>query len=78
MKEIRLCWTAVRTNELNVEIVECGPWYPDTDASRNDLGAILEAGLQTMGEGSHWIQEHEFSPMEPRPNPFERLARAIA
>ncbi len=78
MREIRLCWTAIRTNRIDGEVIECGPWYPDTDASRKDLAAILEAGVLTMGEGSHWIQEHEFSPLEPRKNPFERFVRSIA
>lgn len=78
MKEIRLCWTAVRTTRIDGEIVECGSWCPDADASRKDLTEILNAGLQVRGEGSHWIQERDTSPLEPKPNPFERLARATA
>ena len=76
MKEIRLCWTAIRKEHTDDEVIECGPWYPDNEASRTQLMEILEAGLQVWGDGSHWIQEHEFSPLEPKPNPFLRFARS--
>jgi hypothetical protein len=59
VKEIRLCWTAVRTTRIDGEIGECGSWCPDTDSSRKELSEILEAGNQVSGDGSHWIQERE-------------------
>jgi hypothetical protein len=59
MKEIRLNWVSTRKTTEDGQPVERGPWYPDTDASRRELGEILEAGLEVWGEGSHWILERE-------------------
>ncbi len=59
MREIRLCWTAIRTVHIDGAIVECGSWYADTEASRKELSEILDAGNQVWGEGSHWLQERE-------------------
>jgi hypothetical protein len=59
MKDIRLRWVPTRNTTVDGQPVECGPWCPDTEASRSELGEILEAGLQVCGEGSHWIQERE-------------------
>ena len=78
MREIRLCWTAIRTTRIDGEIVECGSWCPDTEASRKELAEILDAGNQVWGQGSHWLQEREISAIEPKLNQFERLIRSIA
>jgi hypothetical protein len=59
MKDIRLRWDPIRKTTVDGQLVEYGPWCPDTEASRSELGEILEAGLQVCGEGSHWIQERE-------------------
>ena len=57
MREIRLCWTAIRTTRIDGEIVECGTWCADTESSRKELSEILEAGNQVWGAGPHWLQE---------------------
>jgi len=59
MKEIRLCWVAVRITGLYREPIEYGEWCPDTEASRQNLQKIVDAGVKVWGEGSHWIQERE-------------------
>ena len=52
MKEIRLRWLPTRKTTVDGHAVECGPLCPDTDASRRELGEVLEAGLQVCGDGS--------------------------
>lgn len=61
MKQIRLCWIATRTNTIDGSRFECGSWRPDTTASREELGEILDVGTHVLGEGSHWIEEREYS-----------------
>ncbi len=55
MHEIRLCRKSVP--RIDGEVFECGPWKPE--GSKDELLAILEAGNQVNGDGSHWIQERE-------------------
>lgn len=59
MKEIRLCWVSVRTTGPYREAIVFGSWTPDNEKSRKELQAIVVAGTQVWGEGSHWIQERE-------------------
>jgi hypothetical protein len=53
--EIRLCWKSAP--RIDGEVFECGPWKPE--GSKDELLAILEAGNQVSGDGSHWIQERD-------------------
>jgi hypothetical protein len=66
MKEIRLRWLPTRKTTVDGHAVECGPWCPDTDASRRELGEVLEAGLQVCGDGSHWLQQRESQTLDGR------------
>jgi hypothetical protein len=60
MHEIRLCRKSVP--RIDGEVFECGPWKPE--GSKDELLAILEAGNQVNGDGSHWIQEREVDSTE--------------
>ena len=55
MGEVRLCWKSIP--RIDGEVFECGPWKPE--GSKDELLAILEAGNQVNGDGSHWIQERQ-------------------
>jgi hypothetical protein len=73
MNNIRLRWLQTRNTTVGGQHVECGPWCPDTEASRRELGEILDAGLQVCGEGSHWIETREAPTLIPMRNPFLAL-----
>ena len=71
MKEIRLCWVAVRTTGPFREPIEYGKWCPDTEAARRELQHIVDTGIKVWGEGSHWIQERDMVPLL---NPLAKAA----
>lgn len=59
MKEIRLCWSIEgRKNQVG-EPIHGGLWHPDTPETRHDLETIAQAGNETYGTGTHWIEARE-------------------
>lgn len=59
MVEIRLRWLAGLHEDDNGNSTNGGVWFPDTPTNRRDLEIVMEAGCETMGVGSHWLEERE-------------------
>jgi hypothetical protein len=59
MKEIRLCWSVIGRENIVGEEIQNGLWHPDTPDVRRDLELIRDAGNETYGPGTHWIEERE-------------------
>ena len=59
MREIRVAWPfGLHENQFD-EPTDGGVWFPDTPDNRRDLTIVVEAGNETAGEGSHWLEERE-------------------
>jgi hypothetical protein len=58
MREIRLRWSKGQTGE-NGEPRDGGLWHPDTPENRETLEKVMDAGNETYGLGTHWIEERE-------------------
>ena len=59
MIEIRVRWLLGLHEDSEGKPTDGGVWFPDTPANRRDLEFIVSAGRETMGEGSHWLEERE-------------------
>jgi hypothetical protein len=59
MKEIRVRWVTGLHNDDEGNPVDGGTWFPDAPSTRNELMAIIQAGLDASGPGSHWLEERE-------------------
>lgn len=57
MKEIRLAWSIVGRLGLNDEPINGGLWHPDNSENRATLETVAEAGNETYGPDTHWIEE---------------------
>ena len=58
-KEIRVRWSIIGRKNLQGKPINAGLWFPDSPTFRHDLQVIVEAGNDTYGKGSHWIEERE-------------------
>lgn len=54
MTEMRLCWDPAVDPEREVECA--GPWLPLTDESVETLEALVVAGADGYGDGTHWVE----------------------
>jgi hypothetical protein len=58
MTEIRICWNK-EVSLTKISRSEGGLWIPETPQNLEDFGVIVEAGNQSFGPGSHWIDRRE-------------------
>jgi hypothetical protein len=59
MKEIRVRWLPGLHDDDEGNLADGGTWFPDAPATRQELTAIIQAGLDKSGAGSHWLEERE-------------------
>jgi hypothetical protein len=56
--KIRICWSeAVTLTKLSRS--EGRLWIPETPQNLEDFEVIVEAGNQSFGTGSHWIDRRK-------------------
>ena len=66
MKQIRVC-RSERISHLKQDFVTYGEWEDATPGMVSDCEAIVQAGVEIFGPGSHWIETRELPPTRPRP-----------
>lgn len=59
MTEIRVAWSVAGRTDQTGRPIQAGIWHPDNAENRRTLQAIVDAGNETYGPGTHWIEEHE-------------------
>ena len=59
MNEIRVRWIfGLHENDAGMP-TDGGTWFPDNESNRRDLEIIVEAGNESYGPGTHWLEERQ-------------------
>lgn len=59
MAEIRVAWSLIGRTDPTGRPIQAGLWHPDNNENRRTLQAVVDAGNETYGLGTHWIEERE-------------------
>lgn len=59
MNEIRVRWQMGLHEYAAGNPSDGGVWFPDTPESWRDIEIIVEAGCETYGPGSHWLEQRQ-------------------